>query len=233
MGLDFVEVVMAVEEEFGIEIPDEDIGQFHTPGHMYVYVAQRLSASRTAGDLCPNQFVFHRIRRMLTAALPIRRSDVRLDTKLESLFPLAARQDAWWQFAQHLPWIEAELGFPRAYLPTVWFALYASAIAAGAIMLGADGAGLAAAVGAPVALLLTMIVSKCPGPRRVFPHDASSVRDLVAHGVAMNFVRGELVGLRSTDNRIWNRLSRAIAVQAGVEREQVRPDSRWSDLLDC
>jgi len=233
MGLDFVEVVMAVEEEFGIEIPDEHVGDFHTPGHMYVYLAQRLSASRAAADVCPNQYVFHRVRRMLTGMLPIRRANVRLDTNLEALFPLADREDAWWRFAQGLPWIDTDLGFPRAYLPTVWLALYGSGIAASAIAFGAAGASFAATFGALFALLLTMIASKCPGPRRVFPHGARTVRDLVAHGVAMNFVRGELVGQQATDDRLWKRLSRTIAAQAGVEREQVRPGSRWGDLFDC
>ena len=38
MGLDAVELVMGVEEEFGISIKDEDAAQFRTVGEMFEHV---------------------------------------------------------------------------------------------------------------------------------------------------------------------------------------------------
>jgi acyl carrier protein len=42
MGLDAVELVMAVESEFGFDIPNRDVARLGTVGAMYRYVAERL-----------------------------------------------------------------------------------------------------------------------------------------------------------------------------------------------
>lgn len=44
LGLDFldhVEVVMAIEEEFGFEIPDGDADRFKTPRDIFQYIADK------------------------------------------------------------------------------------------------------------------------------------------------------------------------------------------------
>ncbi len=42
-SLDTVELVMAFEEEFNIEVPDEDAEKLTTVGHVYDYVEKRKS----------------------------------------------------------------------------------------------------------------------------------------------------------------------------------------------
>ena len=42
-SLDTVEVVMALEEEFGIEIPDEDAEKITTVGESVKYIEEKLS----------------------------------------------------------------------------------------------------------------------------------------------------------------------------------------------
>ena len=46
-SLDTVELVMALEEEFGIEIPDEDAEKMTTVGDAIKYIEQKPSASNT------------------------------------------------------------------------------------------------------------------------------------------------------------------------------------------
>ena len=41
-SLDVVDMVMTLEDEFGVEIPDEDIENFHTVGDVVSYVEERL-----------------------------------------------------------------------------------------------------------------------------------------------------------------------------------------------
>jgi len=43
MGLDIVEMLMEVESEFGVDIPDADAERLTTVGALYDYVAARLS----------------------------------------------------------------------------------------------------------------------------------------------------------------------------------------------
>lgn len=45
-SLDTVELVMAFEEEFGIEIPDEDAEKLTTVGRSYDYLKQKLSEAK-------------------------------------------------------------------------------------------------------------------------------------------------------------------------------------------
>ena len=42
MGLDTVELVMAIEDEFGIEIPNEDAPKLGVIGDLFDYVVQAL-----------------------------------------------------------------------------------------------------------------------------------------------------------------------------------------------
>ena len=39
-SLDAVEIIMAIEEEYGIEIPDEDVETFQTVGDLVKYVEE-------------------------------------------------------------------------------------------------------------------------------------------------------------------------------------------------
>jgi len=41
-SLDVVELIMAIEEEFGIEIPEEDVEKVSTVGAMVDYVASKM-----------------------------------------------------------------------------------------------------------------------------------------------------------------------------------------------
>ncbi len=41
-SLDVVELVMALEDEFGIEIPDEEVGEIKTVGNAVGYIGKKL-----------------------------------------------------------------------------------------------------------------------------------------------------------------------------------------------
>jgi len=41
-SLDAVEVMMALEDEFGIEIPDEEAGEFENIGDIVTYIEERI-----------------------------------------------------------------------------------------------------------------------------------------------------------------------------------------------
>ena len=49
-SLDTVELVMALEGEFGIEIPDEDAEHILTVGKLVDYLEQKLSATKRGGS---------------------------------------------------------------------------------------------------------------------------------------------------------------------------------------
>ena len=93
MGLDTVELVMAWEEAFGVEIPDTVAAQLTTPREVIDYLAAQLGASRQPA--CLTHRGFHRLRRVLTTRFGIARSEIRPATSLDQVLPSAQRRSAW------------------------------------------------------------------------------------------------------------------------------------------
>lgn len=63
MGLDTVELVIEVEESFGISIGDEDAPGIVTVGDLFEYVLERVGSRPT---LCLTSLAFYRLRRAIT-----------------------------------------------------------------------------------------------------------------------------------------------------------------------
>ncbi|MBS1158118.1 MAG: hypothetical protein H6R15_537 [Proteobacteria bacterium] len=77
MGLDSVELVLAVEEEFGITIDDADAISLTTPRILANYVASRLGTLSIDNGRCLSQAAFYRIRSVLVSQFGAMRQDVR------------------------------------------------------------------------------------------------------------------------------------------------------------
>lgn len=68
MGLDTVEFVMWVEEEFHIEIPDKDAAELVTVGELCRYVANRIR-QRESGDI--EQEIFDKVSHHLNSSFGV------------------------------------------------------------------------------------------------------------------------------------------------------------------
>jgi len=106
MGLDSVELVMAIEEEFGIEIPNEDAEQITTVGQMYDFLRKTLHSTPPAH--CMTQRMFYRVRRAIIENYGVPKQSITLDTKLKDLVPEQHLKNKW-------PYLDlfAELDFPK------------------------------------------------------------------------------------------------------------------------
>ena len=74
MGLDTVELVMAIEEEFGIEIPNTDAPNLAVLGDMHDYIIRAL---RQRGDAPEEGQVWERLSAVVVAQLGVRPDAVR------------------------------------------------------------------------------------------------------------------------------------------------------------
>jgi acyl carrier protein len=92
-GLDTVELVMGIEEEFGIDIPDEDAERLVTVGQTYEWLRRRL-ASTPATD-CLTQKVFYKLRRALLEGYKLRRRAISPQMRLDYLLSLEELEDGW------------------------------------------------------------------------------------------------------------------------------------------
>ena len=97
MGLDGVELIMEVEDEFKISIDDESAQKMRTVGDMAAYVSAKLGYPiPQEGPLpCLTSKTFYALRRAFIAALSIKRSQFEPAAKLNELVPSAARPDLW------------------------------------------------------------------------------------------------------------------------------------------
>ncbi|MDR0735825.1 MAG: acyl carrier protein [Zoogloeaceae bacterium] len=111
MGLDTVELVLDVEDWFGIEINDSDAVNMHTPGDVADYVIRiRLDANAP----CRSQAGFYRMRSVLMRTFGIPRKNIHPATRLDDLWKDNLRDN--WQKLETTLELETILGnrrFPR------------------------------------------------------------------------------------------------------------------------
>jgi hypothetical protein len=94
MGLDMVELVMRIEETFGIAIPDAAASHLLMPNDVTDYILTRVEVSGVPLP-CLTQKAFHLLRRSFTRTLQTPRRTFRPDATLESLLPDEGAEDAW------------------------------------------------------------------------------------------------------------------------------------------
>jgi acyl carrier protein len=116
MGLDGVELVLAVEQTFGIAIPDAAAAGMTTPAMMISYV-QAAIRSHPDRKACISLRAFHRVRASLMKATGAPRSEITLDRPIKELFAGSEGRNQWEAFRIHssitcLP----SLGFGTAWI---------------------------------------------------------------------------------------------------------------------
>ena len=100
MGLDGVELVMAVEEKFGISITDEEATKALTVGDLKRLVTAKLDVAPADG--CLTQRAFHLVRKNAMTEFGILRRNLRPDTTLKTVVPQSTRRKSWRNFQDAL-----------------------------------------------------------------------------------------------------------------------------------
>jgi acyl carrier protein len=131
MGMDSVELIMRVEEDFEIEILDNEAELISTPGALCAIIERKLGvldAEKRSG--CPTSRAFYQVRRELVE-LGTERQNIRPSSEFDSLLPRAHRRAMWNALSERLPvelpalqrsphWMGAAL-LPLVCLPLVWW----------------------------------------------------------------------------------------------------------------
>ena len=93
-------LVMAVEEKFGLTIPDAEAEKIRTMGQLYDYVLARVA--RGQAQVCVTSAAFYRLRRALGEVCGVPRERVRPRARVEDLVPLPDRPRAWQELRARL-----------------------------------------------------------------------------------------------------------------------------------
>lgn len=100
MGLELVEIVMDVEETFGISLPDARMSAIRTVGEFCDCITGVLSRDYEESGLADK--MFNRVCCALHSARGIARSEIFPDKPLNELFPVWGRRTAWRRFQKSL-----------------------------------------------------------------------------------------------------------------------------------
>lgn len=227
MGLDGVELIMAVEEEFKIAISDADAVQCDTVGKLVDHVCSRLRQSHQ--EPCASQHGFYIVRREMMRVLGLARSQITPESKLDGLVPAGNRRQQWGNLIAAITGGTHE---PPGLVRPQWMDRVIGALTVAVFILLVVLAwrfGLAASVSVIgaifVALIFIGIVNRLTFPwRSEFPSRFTNVRDLVQF-------------ITTLESGVWSKEEvflkiRAITVeQLGVKESQVTMDANFIDDL--
>jgi acyl carrier protein len=232
MGLDLVELVMEVEEEFGICLPDERTAGIQTAGGLCDYVKERL-AERDRRP-CLTASVFYRLRSALVGQLGIERKTVRPSRRLMELIPRRNRRAVWrtvgWICHLQMPCLEYPPWMKRLLKGLfVWGSILAGGVVLWALCLDCS---LQAVVSLALALFFGLILvlagaAWATSPLAVcFPSGCGTLAEAVRSITKRNY--GDPRWHRGTSNEqeVWGKLQRIIGDIAGVAPEKVTQQSR-------
>lgn len=93
MGLDGVELVLAFEEEFDIEITDDEAPTIFTVGQLYELIKKKVEG--VPPEICLSHHMFNKIRRALMDNYRLKRSQIRPNVKLLDLLPEKDLKEGW------------------------------------------------------------------------------------------------------------------------------------------
>ncbi|KAB0664250.1 hypothetical protein F6V25_13845 [Oryzomonas japonica] len=221
MGLDAVELVMAVEEEFQIAISDSEACECTTVGKLVELVHSRLR--HTSKGPCPSQHSFYIARQKLIEITHIPRHQIKPDTNLGDIIPRKKRKKLWKKVTTALSegvFYQNRLVRPKWMIYGLIPAFFVLSCATFIFWLGFPFS-LAIISTLPVYIILVMTTQLFASE---FPAEMSQVKDLI-----------KLV--KSLDSRTWSeeevfaKIKTVTAEQLGINESLITRDAKFVDDL--
>ncbi len=227
MGLDYVELILAVEDSFQIHIADEEANTLSTVGDLHKLVVAKLQGQDT--KRCLTSAAFYRTRRGIVETLAIDRRKIKPSTPLEAILPLSIRRKTWREIQAATKLKLPDLQHPASIQLTLLTIGVATAMAPG-IYARAGFAWLLMLFF--LGLVLGALLMKwSPSLAVEFPNHDATVGDLARDVLAVNHARlvDEVGGWNKKD--VWESLCRVIVIETSVAPEEITPEARiLSDL---
>jgi hypothetical protein len=229
MGLDMVELHMAIEDHFGIRLPINNTFPA-TVGEVFDAIKLRMerAITRTNAGACACIPVFFEVRDVL-GLLSTKSQRIRPSTRLDQVLPRSGMLDAWGRLEATLQTRLPSLSPPKDGGAVVLGWLGVVTIVELLCFLAFDVAGiwLASFLFVPIATwLLFRLNARMPRP---LPPGICTVRDLV-----YLVMPSAAVKTRSTaEGPLWEQLVTIVSNQLDVPRELIRPESHFVRDLLC
>lgn len=221
MGLDGVEMVMAVEEAFQIVITDEDVYHCTTPKKLCAVIWSKLRQSKKTP--CPSQHGFYLVRKAIINNTELERKSITPRMELNIALPKKNRKEQWRKIINDITQGEsiwAPLERPKILKTSIWLAAIFLVFPAMYYKFFYDV--ILAFVGTILFSVLMFVGTMWA--KTEFPRHFSTVGDLAKI-------------VCSLDNKVWTeeetyqKLKIIISEQLGVSIEDIHPDSHFVDDL--
>lgn len=239
MGLDYVELVMDVEDDFGVHFEADEMAKIRTVGHLFELVQLKLAMFHLSG--CPSLRVFNELRGGLMKLFNTPRSAVRMYSRLDDLLPRQGRKEHWQSLSKrtgfHLPPLVSrnasthinegqpvELAGCLLTVVGVMFAVM-TASSVGQLLLW-----LLAALSFG---FLWMKVLSYAFAANYPPADCETIRLMVRSIVDTHFTGPADDGRTPSNNLAWRRLVRIVSEQLHVPAGEIRRETRFVEDLQC
>ena len=230
MGLDGVELVMSLEEAFGIQITDEEATNCRTPRMVIDVIFSKL---KTADEhVCRSQRAFYTIRRVLIQTFGLERKSITPDMQLRGWLPRSREKEAWEQIrailsSHHLPGPVRPLRMTRVLTATT-LAIFSVTIGATIRLSWGAGSTLkdeilqGGVLGFFTAGVFGIVAGLLTRPFRVYiPAQFKSIRDLIPRGMAFDRVT------EWTREEVAAVVKRLMMEQLGLDESEFTEDSRF------
>jgi len=223
MGLDGVELVMALEESFGVELKDDEVGKAVTPRMVGDLIFAQLS--KTDEKTCQTQRAFYVLRRGLMQLLGLHRKQVTLDTPISQFIRRQKERDLWPQLGVAV----AARNWPRLARP-LWMS---SSLTIGGLALWGTlvylsihhSLGLSVGMfgGLAGAAVFAILAAKFTRPFELYiPAGFHTVRDLVPAVLTSEHIRW-------TREEVSELVKKVVMEQLGVSESKYAEDSHFID----
>lgn len=230
MGLDVVEMVMDVEDEFSIQIPHSRWSEMRTVGDMCRVVASSLDENGRPD--CRSIPAFCALRRGFIG-LGYARREIRPERRLDDFFSGFSRPLAWSQLNQHSGCRLPELHRPRwLVLVIVFLPILGLCWCIGGALLHADGYLLAALMilaGLPIYAGLAAYLTK---PLAIMPPSGCiTVGDLVRQTLRHNDFAVRTEQPRAPAEEFFPKIRRIVSKTLNIPEAEITLESRFIEDL--
>ena len=239
MGLDYVELIMEVEDDFGVQFEADEMAKVRTVGHLFELVQLKLAKFHLKS--CPSLRVFNELRGQMMELYNTPRCAVRMDTRLDDLLPRERRQKCWKSLSQrtgfHLP--------PLVSRKSSSFISQGQPMELAGCLLTVMGVMLALFAASSVGQslfwlfaslffgLLWMKALSIVYPANHPPEDYETVRRMVRSIVDTHFTSPSNDSSTLENNLAWRRLVRIVSEQLPVPVGEIRRETRFVEDLRC
>ena len=230
MGLDSVEILMKVEDTFGIKIPDREAEQILTVGDFHNAVWRNLSGKHS--DKCKSQNLFYKLRKSFAETYNFSPRQLKLDTSPNDIFPKTNRRQVYLSFSDTTNLKLPDLALTKPWttlLSTFGFAMIIGGLATSLVLINFYNFSKWTLLIPVAGIILTFIFSDLLNPKRTAINERT-IREFTQHTLALNY--STLLADEGTNRlEMETVINHIIADMVGLDLEEVTSEKKIADDL--